>query len=109
MVDKMVLGNKFRLDIDSKDLHQQDRKSIAYQYFQQRSTARTRMMQSVVWFAISFLAGLIGILSHGLLGMLTIPVMAATMIIGIMDLKSSAESNSEDIDWGTKNMVRIDT
>ena len=37
-----------------------------------------------------------------------VDTMVASIVIGVSDFKIAVEYNFEGIDWGTKNMVRID-
>ncbi len=108
MVDKMVLGDRFRVDIDAKNLHGQSRKDIAYEYFARRYDGERRVAQSMVWFLLAVLSGVAGILMGSIFGLLALGIMVITIIIGVSDHRKSIEFAFDGIDWGTKNMVRID-
>ena len=108
MADKMVMGEKFKVEVNANNLHSQDRKSIAYEYFSRRYAGQKRMLQSIIWFAIAAIAGLMGIISHSIISWIAVVIMVAAIFVGVNDFKIAVEFNFEGIDWGTKNMVRID-
>jgi len=104
----MVLGERFKVEIDAKNLHGRSRKDIAYEYFARRYDGEARIARSMVWFLMAAISGIAGILMGSIFGLLTLGIMVITIIIGLSDHRKAVEFAFEGIDWGTKNMVRID-
>ena len=108
MVNKMVLGDRFRVEIDGKNLHGQSRKEIAYEYFARRYDGEKKVAESMVWFLFAALAGIAAILMGSIFGLLALAIMVIAIIVGVSEHRGAVEFAFEGVDWGTKNMVRID-
>ena len=109
MPSRMIMGEKFKIEVDSSKLHQQARKDIAYEYFSKRYDGQKRMMEVAgFWFGISIISGAVGFFDHSFLGLIAFLLMIISTIMGVFDFKDAVEYNFDSIDWGSKNMVRID-